>query len=298
MTTYRFAIDETGKFNLDGKDRSFVCGVLVSKDEEVLKECYREAFKECGFGKTVPNDISGLLGGEKFHFRDMREDNRKICRKIFLPLADKVFVSTGKPFFIANNQAFWLRAVMSVISKLFTEHKFEKGDILNIEADKRARDYLWLPIGSDMTSSYYHSLIENQIDEFVEPRRTELEIKINVDFFPDTKSFFVTLADLVCGFSKTESFTKIKCPCEDDMIRPIVIKGDENPLWVLQYIFTQILRGKPENDQLISNTIKNEDYAGAWNLFYNFLQYCIDNNFVKILKITAIGFPLISDWKL
>jgi hypothetical protein len=283
MAIYHFAIDETGSFGLDKEDKSFVCGILISKDEKILRERYKDAFKKCGFGDTAANDTAGLLDGEKFHFSGMSKEHKAVCREVLLPLVDKVFVSAGKPLLRANNQDFWLRAAVSVIQKLFVEHTFQKGDRLNIVIDHRA-DRVWGLSDKKMDFNEYHNMIKRQIDSFIEPYRTKFGMEVLSKFIGDTRSFFVNLADIVCGFARTEpAIDKIECRCEN------VVSGDnpssimdKNPIGALSVIFTEILVGKSENIKFLSYIIKNaksENYIRIWDLFYNFLQYCVDNRY-------------------
>jgi len=283
MATYYFAIDETGSFNFSENDESFACGVLVSIDEKTVREHYQKTFLKCGFGKELPSDTKELIRNKKFHFYDMSEQNKKICREILFPLGDKIFVSTGRPLLCANNQNFWLIAVASVISELFKKPSFQKGDKLNIEIDNR-KDTVWGLVENDNGKKTdfdkYHDYLKRQIDKFVEPSRTSLGIEVRVRFVGDTNSFFVNLADIICGFvRKDKSISTIKCRCEK------LISGDNpamilnnNPIGALNIILTEALNDQFTNIGLIQNAFKitrtdNKSYALLWDVFHNFLQY-------------------------
>ena len=113
MAKYRFAIDETGSFTMAENDKSFVCGVLISQNELTIKQKYQQAYKEFELG-AAPNDTKSIIETEAFHFNSLSDDKKRICRELLLPLADKIYVSKGKPALFANNQNWWLVAVTVV----------------------------------------------------------------------------------------------------------------------------------------------------------------------------------------
>lgn len=293
---YRFAIDETGRFTLDENDRSYACGVLVSRNENDLRQSYKLAFKACGFGEDAPGDTAGLIGGENFHFSGMSDAAKKICRETLMPLIDRVIVSGGKPLLCANNQSFWFIAVASVIFELFKKHRFQKGDELKIEIDNRA-DKVWglVDDGGDMpTFNDYHNILKRKIDKFIEPYRTSLGIRATVKFTGDTKSFFVNLADLACGFSRTTDMEKTECRCENfaNEGAPLSLI-DKNPVGALVKIFQETMNGQFENTGLIRNVFgktrpDNENYNMVWDVFRNFLQYHLDTRY-KSEKISKLN---------
>jgi hypothetical protein len=289
---YNFSIDETGRFNSSNPHRSFVCGILVSHNEETLRKHYQKAYKECALGNDVPSDTKNLLGNKNFHFAQLSNPRKDICREIMLPLVDKIIVSKGKPPLWANNQNFWLIAVVSVILGLFKNHSFHKGDKLNIQIDQRAKKVWGVLKDNEDTKENpkefqeYHEFLKNQIQKYIEKYQTSPGIEIRIEFVSDTDSFFVNLADLVCGFARTErkclTPKPIECYCENFMSgeNPIQIL-DKNPVGALNLIFQEVLNDKHGNIGLIqkifSKTRTNEEkYYTIWNIFQNFLEYNIN----------------------
>ena len=46
MAKHILAIDETGRFSMKSDDKSFVCGVVVSKDFSEIKKAYQKTYSE------------------------------------------------------------------------------------------------------------------------------------------------------------------------------------------------------------------------------------------------------------
>jgi len=296
---YYFAIDETGRFGFSKDDESYVCGVLILKNEKTMEERYRDAYVRLGFDEVAPHSVRELLGDKKFHFSELPDSKRQICREILFPLADKIFVSTGKPLLWANNQNFWFIAVASVIFELFKNCQFQKSDRLNIVIDHRS-DKVWGMFAENNEEmpdfNKYHADLKKQIDKLIEPLKNNLGIEVTVKFAGDTKSFFVNLADIVCGLvRKDESINTIKCSCESVMSgdNPVSIM-DKNPIGALNVILAEILNNRLENINLISSIFKktksdNENYAMIWNLFHNFLRYQLDTRYSSKNTISKLN---------
>ena len=297
---YTFAIDETGSFNFDAHDKSFVCGVLISNTENTLKQKYQQIFKQFFPDKEVPNNAEGLIGSGVFHYKDLASEQKEICKNNLLPFAEKIFVSTGKPLLFANNQNYWQVAVSAVITKLFKEQVFQKEDKLNILIDFRAGK-VWGTIAEGQPEFLkYHNILKQQFEKIIQNYRVSLGIEINIKFVSDTKSFFVNLADIVCGIVRNdESISTIKCSCER------VFSGEDpvtlvktNKIAALAVIFQEVLNNKFGNIGLIKDILKNsrnneEQYNQLWDLFFNFLKYQIKQrytteNFAKIKEIVAL----------
>ena len=74
---YILAIDETGRFTIDNEnDKSFVCGVVTTKEISELKEAYRRTYSDLEFPDPVPDDNEGLLTDNTDKKDDMLPGNR------------------------------------------------------------------------------------------------------------------------------------------------------------------------------------------------------------------------------
>lgn len=280
---YRFAIDETGSFSMSENDKSFVCGVLISQNEQSVKEKYRKAYIECGYGDSAPNKIESLIGDEnkKFHYSETTDSKKKILKTNLLPLIDKIFVSSGKPILYANNQNWWLVAVNVVIEECLKK-ELKEGDELEILIDNRA-DKVWGLLEEDksnVTFNDYHKILQQQIENSLNLKN--YKNKINIKFSSDTRSVYVNLADITCGFvrqDKKNIYQEIvKCYCSkfmngDDPIKFI----DKNPMLSLSLIFQEISNAELKHVDLIKKILekieRNTDtYSDVWDMFYNLIK--------------------------
>jgi len=152
---YILAIDETGSFNiLNNKDNSFVCGVLMPKNDEMLKNKFIEAYKKCKFSEIVPDDtkyiLKNSLGKELFHYCELSAQRKEELKDVFLHpesgVFHKVFVSDGRPIVFANNQNWWQIALMCVIKKAISSLAPE--DELEILIDQRSMIVLGIGFGA------------------------------------------------------------------------------------------------------------------------------------------------------
>lgn len=293
---YHFAIDETGDFSFESK--SYVCGVLVSKNEKDIKEKYKELYSSFFPNQTIPTTAEELIGTEQFHYTSLSKEQKDICKQELLPLADKVFVSTGKPLLFANNQNYWQVAITAVIQQLFTNFQFQKEDTLIIQIDYRA-DKVWGIADDKPEFLEYHNILLKQFEKLIQIYRTTLGISIDIAFRSDTKSFFVNLADIVCGISRKNDIPIISCACET------VFSGDNptvlykaNPIAALVIIFQEMLNHQFGNATLIQPILKSisnneENYGQAWELFLHYLKFQIKqrhntDNLQNVNEITSI----------
>src|SRR5574344_1287800 len=109
---YRLAIDETGSFTMMEGDNSFVCGVAISNKEQTIIDKYKLCYEKFGLVPPASNDNKFIISNETFHFSGLTKEKRDICRQELLPLVDKIYISKSKPALYANNQNWWLIAVM------------------------------------------------------------------------------------------------------------------------------------------------------------------------------------------
>lgn len=295
MTTYILAIDETGCFTMAKEDDSFVCGILIFKNESSIKQQYKQAYKEFRLPNPIPNDTRSLIGGEQFHFCSLSSEKKDICKKLLLPLADKIYVSKGKPTLYANNQNWWLVAVTVVISEVLRSGIFQQGDKVEVQIDNR-NDKTWgvirengdykNPVGDEVFRRYHDELkeqIEQNISKIAQARGITFEIR----FQSDTSSFFINLADVVCGFVRKEcqdiSQPIIKCFCSkytsnDDPAAFI----DNSPITALILIFQQIANDDLSNVPLLENNLLKklrsdaDNYQFAFEMFYDLLKSKIE----------------------
>src|SRR5690606_28752877 len=185
---YTFAIDETGSFTFDRKQKSFVCGVLTSTKEHQLKQKYQEVFQQIFNVSTAPNTTEELIGSEKFHYIKLTSYQKSICKTQFLPFAEKILVSAGKPLLFANNQNYWQIAVTAVITGLFNSYNFQRGDEIDILIDFR-KDLVWGTIPKTQPEFLqYHQILKEQFEKVIQPFQKSRDLKINISFVSDTKS--------------------------------------------------------------------------------------------------------------
>jgi hypothetical protein len=312
---YIFAIDETGRFIMSEKDKSFVCGVLISKDELSIKQKYQQTFIECDYGETAPNDLQHLIGDKNktFHFAEISKSNEKrnICHKNLLHLVDKIFVSKDQPTLYANNQNWWLIAVTVVISEFLKTTTFAKDDEIQVLIDPR-KDIVWgLPnpcaeqdisledankIKENNPSFVeYHKKIKQQIENFIHIK--DYPNKISINFKSDTYSLFVNLADIVCGLVRTEknNINKeiVECHCGKFMSgEDPIIFVDKNPLMALTLIFQEISNNQFQHISLVKDLLSKvkkdaNNYLYVWDMFYDLIKTKIEDrrinsNLVKL----------------
>lgn len=165
---YILAIDETGRFTIDNEnDKSFVCGVVTTKEISELKEAYRRTYSDFGFSGPAPYDVKKLLNnGDKarFHFNKLNNTQKAFCKYNLMPLVDEIIVSKDKPALFANNQNWWLVAVTVVVREFLrnamSEYELEKDDEIQIWIDNRD-ECVWGTI-SEEGDKIYNS--ENEDD--------------------------------------------------------------------------------------------------------------------------------------
>ncbi len=300
---YIFAIDETGNFSFDEKANSYVCGVLISKSENELKQKYKEAYQSFFPNRLVPDTKEQLIGKEQehFHFAKLFNNQKEICKTELLPLANKIYISSGKPLLFANNQNYWQIAVTAVITQLLKQQKFDRDDALEIQIDFRA-DKVWGTINETSPDFLaYHNILKNQFELIIKPYKDTLNIPISILFASDTSSFFVNLADIVCGIVKQhKEVNSIKCPCEKVMgnSNPALLIAN-NPLAALVTIFQELLNNGVSNNTALMSTIlercrKEQNlYNQVWEIFYSFLKFQIkerfeNNHFSKLNEINSL----------
>ncbi|MCK9562688.1 MAG: DUF3800 domain-containing protein [Bacteroidales bacterium] len=304
---YTFAIDETGSFTFDRKQKSFVCGVLTSTKEHQLKQKYQEVFQQIFNVSTAPNTTEELIGSEKFHYTKLDPNQKNICKIELLPFAEKILVSTGKPLLFANNQNYWQIAVTAVITGLFNSYNFEKGDEVDILIDYR-KDIVWGTVAENQPEFLqYHQILKEQFERIIQPFQKSKKLKINISFVSDTKSFFVNLADIVCGLVRDDKeIPTTKCPCEKvfSEANPQQIYKN-NPLAALNIIFQQYIEyGNSSNIDLIQLILDesrsdDETYNQIWDGIYSFLKYQINHRYDEgdLHKLISIRDLFLSEFE-
>lgn len=310
MKTYRFAIDETGSFTMAEKDKSFVCGVLISNNEFEIKKKYQEAYWKISSCEKnqVPNDTKGLIGTEVFHFSKQnesitdREKRNNTCRELLLPLVDEIYISKNKPTLFANNQSWWLVALTSVILEFLKRTKFEQNDKVEILIDNRAEKTFGLTNGATDFKEY-HNLLKEQIKGFTVEIAKARKIDVEIIFSSDTRSLFINLADIACGFVRTERKSILRpiteCDCRKfrDGSDPIELVSN-NPMAALAAIFQEITNNEFENLKLVNKKFLSkfrnnpENYVFVWDMFYDLIKFKIserarDSNLVNIKTLVC-----------
>ena len=296
MAKYVLAIDESGKFAIGSKN-SFACGVVVEANELTLKQAYQKVYKEFGFPEPVPNSTNELLQTKedindkaRFHFNKLTDSQLEICKNNLLGFAKKVYVSKDKPTMFANNQSWWLIAVVVVIERFLNDYPFEKGSEVEVWLDCRS-DKVWGVLqeedeeGLDFTS--YHNMLKQQIERRVQNYAENKGVTLKIRFKSDTSSFYINLADLVCGIVRTDraaigaEIVETSCRMFTEKV-DVVRMANQYPLSALNCIFQEVLNEIYLNIPQANNIIRHlrqdrEEYVMAWDSFNEFVKLKIES---------------------
>lgn len=283
MALYKLGIDETGSFALNGKDdSSFVCGVLTKISEDKIASAYQQVYKEINSTSSAPIG-SNLLSS--FHFTESAPWHKSKFKEILLPLADEIYVSSGKPRLFANNQNWWLIAVTVVISEVLKSEKLNRGDSLIVHIDNR-NDKTW-GVTIDNEKSIiefkdYHNYLVRQIEALISSIVKVRGINVSISPLSDSCSYYINLADIVCGLVRTDknSITKpiTRCYCSNFMRGddPISLSGT-NPIAAISTIFQEVCNDKLDNIGLIDSKLfkrirESDNYGMLWDMFYDLVK--------------------------
>ncbi len=295
MAKYILAIDETGTFAINSKEYSFVCGVVVQEREEVMRKAYQKLYKEFGFPEPVPNSTDELLQNKeniedkaRFHFCKLSEEQVNIYKDNLLPFVKKVYISKDRPTMFANNQNWWQIAVTVVIETFLKDYHFEKDAEVEIWIDNRS-DKVWGIIDETVDFYRYHDILKQQIKQKVQNRAKYRGIKtLEIKFKSDTSSFYINLADFVCGFVRKHKDVIDRDKIMETSCRTFTDNVDVNtmakqyPLSALNCIFQEVLNNNCENVSWVGRLIKQlrkdkEEYVLAWDSFNEFLKLKIES---------------------
>ena len=297
MAKYVLAIDESGKFAIGGKKLSFACGVVVEANELTLKQAYQKVYQEFGFPEPVPNNTNELLQSKedikdkaRFHFNKLTNSQLEICKNNLMRFAKKVYVSKDKPTMFANNQSWWLIAVVVVIERFLNDYPFEKGSEIEVLLDCRS-DKVWGVLqeedeeGLDFTS--YHNMLKQQIERRVQNYAENKGVTLKIRFKSDTSSFYINLADLVCGIVRTDraaigaEIVETSCRMFTEKV-DVVRLANQYPLSALNCIFQEVLNDIYFNIPQANDIIKKlrqdiDEYVMAWDSFKEFIKLKIES---------------------
>lgn len=295
MAKYVLAIDEFGKFEI-GTKNSFACGVVVEANELTLKQAYQKVYKEFGFPEPVPNSTNELLQTKedindkaRFHFNKLTDSQLEICKNNLLGFAKKVYVSKDKPTMFANNQSWWLIAVVVVIERFLNDYPFEEGSEVEVWLDCRS-DKVWGVLQEDVEEldfASYHNTLKQQIERRVQNYAANKGVTLKIYFKSDTSSFYINLADLVCGFVRTDraaigaEIVETSCRMFTEKV-DVVKMANQYPLSALNCIFQEVLNEIYLNIPQANNIIRHlrqdrEEYVMAWDSFNEFVKLKIES---------------------
>lgn len=295
MAKYVLAIDEFGKFAIGSKN-SFACGVVVEANELTLKHAYQKVYKEFGFPEPVPNSTNELLQTKedindkaRFHFNKLTDSQLEICKNNLLGFAKKVYVSKDKPTMFANNQSWWLIAVVVVIERFLNDYPFEKGSEVEVWLDCRS-DKVWGVLQEDVEElgfASYHNTLRQQIERRVQNYAANKGVTLKIYFKSDTSSFYINLADLVCGFVRKDraaigaEIVETSCRMFTEKV-DVVKMANQYPLSALNCIFQEVLNEIYLNIPQANNIIRHlrqdrEEYVMAWDSFNEFVKLKIES---------------------
>ena len=295
MAKYVLAIDEFGKFEI-GTKNSFACGVVIEANELTLKQAYQKVYKEFGFPEPVPNSTNELLQTKedindkaRFHFNKLTDSQLEICKNNLLGFAKKVYVSKDKPTMFANNQSWWLIAVVVVIERFLNDYPFEEGSEVEVWLDCRS-DKVWGVLQEDVEElgfASYHNTLKQQIERRVQNYAANKGVTLKIYFKSDTSSFYINLADLVCGFVRKDraaievDIVAISCRMFTEKV-DVVKMANQYPLSALNCIFQEVLNEIYLNIPQANNIIRHlrqdrEEYVMAWDSFNEFVKLKIES---------------------
>ena len=299
MAKYVLAIDESGCFTFGSKDKSFACGVVIEANELTLKQAYQKVYEDFEFPQPIPNDTNGLLKTNdniedkaRFHFNKLSEQQANICKEQLLKFAKRVYVSRDKPAVFANNQNWWLISIIVVIEKFLKDYPFVPGSDIEILMDNR-KDNVWGIVrddknqGNNLDFHEYHNALKQQIENRVRYYAVQKNLTLNLSFKSDTSSFYVNLADLVCGFVRKDrcaigvEIVAISCKSFTDGV-DVAKMANQYPLSALNSIFQEVMNNDCSNVYHAKDLIKrlrtdNEKYVLAWDAFNEFLKLKIES---------------------
>ena len=295
MAKYVLAIDESGKFEI-GSNNSFACGVVVEANELTLKQAYQKVYKEFGFPEPVPNSTNELLQTKedindkaRFHFNKLTDSQLEICKNNLLGFAKKVYVSKDNPTMFANNQSWWLIAVVVVIERFLNDYPFEEGSEVEVWLDCRS-DKVWGVLQEDVERlkfAPYHKTLGDQIERRVQNYAANKGVTLKIYFKSDTSSFYINLADLVCGFVRTDraaigaEIVETSCRMFTEKV-DVVKMANQYPLSALNCIFQEVLNeiylNIPQANDIIRKLRQDRDeYVMAWDSFNEFVKLKIES---------------------
>lgn len=295
MAKYVLAIDEFGKFAIGNKN-SFACGVVVEANELTLKQAYQKVYKEFGFPEPVPNSTNELLQTKedindkaRFHFNKLTDSQLEICKNNLLGFAKKVYVSKDNPTMFANNQSWWLIAVVVVIERFLNDYPFEEGSEVEVWLDCRS-DKVWGVLQEDVEElgfKSYHNTLRQQIERRVQNYAANKGVTLKIYFKSDTSSFYINLADLVCGFVRTDraaigaEIVETSCRMFTEKV-DVVKMANQYPLSALNCIFQEVLNEIYLNIPQANNIIRHlrqdrDEYVMAWDSFNEFVKLKIES---------------------
>lgn len=295
MAKYVLAIDEFGKFEI-GTKNSFACGVVVEANELTLKQAYQKVYKEFGFPEPVPNSTNELLQTKedindkaRFHFNKLTDSQLEICKNNLLGFAKKVYVSKDNPTMFANNQSWWLIAVVVVIERFLNDYPFEEGSEVEVWLDCR-RDNVWGVLQEDVKRlgfASYHNTLKQQIERRVQNYAANKGVTLKIYFKSDTSSFYINLADLVCGFVRKDraaigaEIVETSCRMFTEKV-DVVKMANQYPLSALNCIFQEVLNEIYLNIPQANNIIRHlrqdrDEYVMAWDSFNEFVKLKIES---------------------
>ena len=295
MAKYVLAIDEFGKFEIGNKN-SFACGVVVEANELTLKQAYQKVYKEFGFPEPVPNSTNELLQTKedindkaRFHFNKLTDSQLEICKNNLLGFAKKVYVSKDEPTMFANNQSWWLIAVVVVIERFLNDYPFEEGSEVEVWLDCRS-DKVWGVLQEDVEElgfASYHNTLKQQIERRVQNYAANKGVTLKIYFKSDTSSFYINLADLVCGFVRKDraaigaEIVETSCRMFTEKV-DVVKMANQYPLSALNCIFQEVLNEIYLNIPQANNIIRHlrqdrDEYVMAWDSFNEFVKLKIES---------------------
>ena len=295
MAKYVLAIDESGKFEI-GSNNSFACGVVVEANELTLKQAYQKVYKEFGFPEPVPNSTNELLQTKedindkaRFHFNKLTDSQLEICKNNLLGFAKKVYVSKDNPTMFANNQSWWLIAVVVVIERFLNDYPFEEGSEVEVWLDCRS-DKVWGVLQEDVERlkfAPYHKTLGDQIERRVQNYAANKGVTLKISFKSDTSSFYINLADLVCGIVRTDraaigaEIVETSCRMFTEKV-DVVKMANQYPLSALNCIFQEVLNdiyfNIPQANDIIRKLRQDiDEYVMAWDSFKEFVKLKIES---------------------
>lgn len=291
-------IDETGSFDIRGKSKSFIGGIITRKGKNEIANVFRETLKHLNISVDKPLKdyfhyrkwFNGKLG---FDAQTANEGLAFLCdRLVEKEIITAVFKTYDRPVMLANAQHWWLLSLQSALDGLFSQKRelFSPGERIEIYADSRHKKVTGMPRGEQalMSNNEYHALLKDKINKFFSSRYSLHNASFR--FESDTENVHVALADMIIGIMKNRSSylgnsTVFRFPCTRTASPPPSVLFDEEKYEeVVRIAVASTIEGREEisHEQFKTalkaiRTADPERHQLLWDEILSEMQFVLDS---------------------